>query len=72
MLHTVGKKGWIGMGARLELPKLSPAETHCWEVFHECERRSVGERFAVNTPASGVCSGWPTKGLELLPVSLPV
>lgn len=28
VLHTVGKKGWIGMGARLELPKLSPAETH--------------------------------------------
>ena len=42
MLHTVGKKGWIGMGARLELPKLSPAET---QTVRKCFTNVKGVRW---------------------------
>ena len=72
MLGPVGKKGWTGMRARLKVPKLSQQKprllssvSSMWDLFR------VGGRFAANRPVSGLCSGRPAKGLELLPVQLP-
>ena len=42
VLHIVGKKEWIGMGARLELPELSPAET---QTVKKCFKNVKGVRW---------------------------
>lgn len=39
MLGPVGKKGWIGMRARLKVPKLSPAET---QTVKKCFKNAGG------------------------------